>query len=107
MGHPDAERLTDYDRPTIVEQAFFAAVGTFLAGRHYSIVNVRTTNGAPTPTGRRGEEVSSNRITVTGGPDEDVVRSGWKSVLKVLGTGAAAAEGPTKVTDLVTAPFGP
>lgn len=40
-------------------------------------------------------------------PDKDVVRGGWKSVLKVLGTGAAAAEGLTKVTDLVTALFGP
>ena len=39
-------------------------------------------------------------------PDADVVRGGWKSVLKVLGAGAAAAEGLTKVTDLVTALFG-
>jgi hypothetical protein len=39
-------------------------------------------------------------------PDADVVRGGWKSVLKALDAGARTAESLTKVTDLVTALFG-
>ena len=39
-------------------------------------------------------------------PDADVVRGGWKSVLKVLDVGARTAESITKITDLVTALFG-
>lgn len=39
-------------------------------------------------------------------PDSDVVRGGWKSVLRALDAGAGAAESLTKVTDLVTTLFG-
>ena len=39
-------------------------------------------------------------------PDADVVRGGWKSVLKVLDVGARTAESITQITDLVTALFG-
>jgi uncharacterized protein YfaP (DUF2135 family) len=39
-------------------------------------------------------------------PDADVVRGGWKSILKTLDASARAAESLTKVTELVTALFG-
>jgi hypothetical protein len=40
-------------------------------------------------------------------PDADVVRGGWKSVLKALDVGARAAESVTRITDLVSSLFGP
>jgi hypothetical protein len=39
-------------------------------------------------------------------PDGDVVRGGWKSVVRALDVGARAAESIAKITDLVTALFG-
>ena len=35
-------------------------------------------------------------------PEADVVRGGWKSVLKALDVGARAADSVAKITDLVT-----
>lgn len=40
-------------------------------------------------------------------PDPDIVRGGWKSVLKVLDAGARASESISKITDLVAGLFGP
>lgn len=39
-------------------------------------------------------------------PDPDIVRGGWKGVLKVLDAGARASESISKITDLVTGLFG-
>jgi hypothetical protein len=39
-------------------------------------------------------------------PDADVVRGGWKSVLKALDVGARAAESVSTITDLVSSLFG-
>jgi hypothetical protein len=39
-------------------------------------------------------------------PDGEIVRGGWKSVRKLLETGAQAAETITKITDMVGALFG-
>lgn len=39
-------------------------------------------------------------------PEADIVRGGWKSVLKVLDAGARASESISKITDLVGALFG-
>ena len=39
-------------------------------------------------------------------PDGDIVRGGWKSALKILDSGGAAADSISKITDLVSSLFG-
>jgi hypothetical protein len=39
-------------------------------------------------------------------PDGDIVRGGWKSALKVLDSGAAAADSISRITQLVSSLFG-
>jgi hypothetical protein len=74
-----------------------------LAGSRAEIVGLGRDEAECRALATRIDQVAEELATAE--PDGDIVRGGWKSILKVLDAGAAAADSVSKITGLVSSLF--